>query len=249
MKGRVYPALLRLYPAGHPRDEMLDVLFEAGRPMRREVVPLALGGLRARFGSDQPLAVKWLYAARAAALMLLVIQLVGTAIEIATGRPASTVLILSLTAAALAAVAVGAGWRVPAPLLAAAAFGLGAADLGDPRAVTACGLAAVLLAVPGPRTPVRSPLPPLLALAATMPSALAGWPLLLIAAAVVVWAAVDERLVLAVGLTLAVSVVQAVAYLPGNDPVLVLGLAASRLALVVVPLALGAGLALRRSRV
>jgi hypothetical protein len=35
-----YARLLRLYPADHPRDEMLDVLLTSGRPCRREVLPL-----------------------------------------------------------------------------------------------------------------------------------------------------------------------------------------------------------------
>ena len=51
---------------------MLDVLEQNRRAWYREVPPLLFGAVRARTGAGQPASLRWLYAARAAALMLLV---------------------------------------------------------------------------------------------------------------------------------------------------------------------------------
>ena len=249
MSERAYAALLRLYPAGHPRDEMLGVLLEADRPMWREVGPLVLGGLRARSGGDQSIAVKWLYAARAAALMLLVVSALIPVRDVATGWLTLTAAqVLVWIAAGLAVVAVVAGLRVPAAALALITFVLSASAGGDWRAVVGYSLAAALLVIPGPRTPVHSPLPLLLALAAMSGDPVVTSPFLTLAVVVLVWTVVDERLALAVGLALCTVLVQAVPELPGDARGLLI-VAAWRLGPVVFFLALGTALAIRRARV
>ncbi|WP_249999872.1 hypothetical protein [Actinoplanes sp. M2I2] len=247
MSERVYAALLRLYPAGHPRDEMLDVLLTAGRPMGRELPALVLGGLRARAGGDQPLRVRWLYAARAAALLLLIFSAVSTGRQVASGwLPLSTAQTLVWAAVVLAAGAIVAGWRVPAALSAFAAFVLAAANGTDWRAVTGYSLAAVLLLLPGPRTPVRNPA--LLALPLLPIDAVAlGTPALWwVGLAVLLWAAVDERVALAVGLAFCAAFLQAVADLPGADARGVFLLAVTRVGFVAVFLVVGGLVARRR---
>jgi hypothetical protein len=202
-----YGRLLRLYPAGHPRDEMLDVLLAGGRPFHREVVPLVLGGLRARSGGHQSLALRWLYAARAAALMLLVVDTLAQIPP--SGLPARGSLAAEWIAAALAAVAVAAGMRRPAVAFALVAFVMAAIDDVSWQYVSGYSLAFVLLLIPGPRTPVASPIPWVLALLASLdptPTLL----LLLALAGVALWAAVDERILMAIGLALGALLIQVI---------------------------------------
>ncbi|GAA1376899.1 hypothetical protein [Catellatospora chokoriensis] len=78
---RRYERLLRLYPKAyrdHRGAEMLGTLLDAaeagqGRPPRREIAALMLGGLRARVGAATglPVGQAWLSAVRVAALLLL----------------------------------------------------------------------------------------------------------------------------------------------------------------------------------
>src|ERR1700712_3765832 len=60
--GRAYRRLIRAYPRGPRRDELLDTLLEAAppdrrRPTRRESVNLIRHGLRARLGYPRGRAV------------------------------------------------------------------------------------------------------------------------------------------------------------------------------------------------
>ncbi|MCO8274538.1 hypothetical protein M1L60_28465 [Actinoplanes sp. TRM 88003] len=246
MNERAYEVLLRLYPAGHPRDEMLDVLLTARRPMWREVPALVVGALRARTGNDH----RWLYAARAAALLLLIHSAVGSAREVeATWLPLSTMQILVWVAVALAVGAIIAGWRVPAALAGVAAFAISAADGVDWRSVTAYSLAAVLLIIPGPSTPVRNPILLALALVPLDAVALGTAPSWLIGLGVLLWAVVDERVALAVGLAFCVAFLQVIADLPGSDARGVLILTGSRVGFVAAFLLVGAWVARRRVRV
>ena len=250
MSQRLYEVLLRLYPVAHPRDEMLDVLLTAGRPAWHEIPSLVLGGLRARCGGDQPLAVRWLYAARAAALLLLIFSAVGSAREVAsTWLPLSTMQILVWVAVALAVVSIIAGWRVPAAVAGFATFAISAADGVDWRAVTAYSLAAVLLLIPGPPTPVRNPILLVLPLVPLDAVALGTEPLYLLGLAVLAWAVVDERVALAVGLAFCVAFLQVVADLPGADARGVLILTGSRIGYVAAFLIVGAWVARRRASV
>lgn len=243
-----YARLLRLYPPGHPRDEMLDVLLAAGRPAHREIVPLVLGALRARSGGDQPLTVRWLYAARAAALMLLVATAVGSVHDAAAGwLPVTTSVVLVWIAVTVAVLAVLAGLRAPAAAGALTAFVVVASAASDWRAGTGYALAAALLLIPGPGTRVLNPLP--LLLAAAVPWTDRADILLALVAAALLWAVVDERLLLALGLASCVGVIQTLGYAAAMDDVrAVLAVVAVRLGPVAVFLAVGGGLALRRVR-
>jgi hypothetical protein len=228
---------------------MLDVLLAADRPMRRELPALVFGGLRARNGGHQTVSQKWLWAIRAAALVLVVISALGRAQDIAAGwSPLTATQIFQWVAAALAVTAVMAGRRLPAPIFALTAFVLGVVGAaGDWRAATGYALATALLLIPGSRTAVHSPVPLLLAIAAAFTVSTVTW--ILLAAAVVVWAVVDERIVIAIGLTLGAPVVQAIAYLPGNETRAILSLAGGELGYVGVLVGLGTLIAVRRARV
>jgi hypothetical protein len=247
-----YARLLRLYPADHPRDEMLDVLLTSGRPFRREVLPLVLGGLRARSGGGQSLAVRWRYAARAAALMLLIASAAGQMSDaLSTGPPVTSWWIVTWSAAAFAFVAVLLGFRLPGFVLALTAFLTGAVNAGDWRSATGYALAATLLLIPGPRTPVVNPLLPVVALAAALAGRELPTELLyLVLVAVLLWSAVvDERILLAVGIALSVGAIQLLGYASaGTDPRIFL-LAASRLLIPAILLTAGAFIAVRRARV
>ena len=248
MKELWYARLLRLYPADHPRDEMLDVLLAADRPLRREIPALVFGGLRARNGGHQTVSQKWLWAIRAAALVLLVISTVGPAQDIETGwSPLTTTQIFQWVAAAFAVTAVMLGRRLPAPIFALAAFVLGVVGADDWRAATGYALATALLLIPGRRTPIHSPVPLLLAISAALTVSAVTW--ILLAAAVLVWAIVDERIVIAIGLTLVAPVVQAIAYLPDNEIRLLLSVAGGELGYVGVLVGIGTVIAVRRARV
>jgi hypothetical protein len=231
---------------------MLDVLLTSGRPFRREMLPLVLGGLRARSGSGQPLIVRWRYAARAAALMLLIASFAGQMSDApAAGVPVTSGWMVTWSLAACASVAVVLGFRLPGFAFALTAFLTVAADTGDWHSGTGYALAAVLLLIPGPRTPVLNPLLPVVALAAV----LAGRQLppevtYLVLIAVLLWSVVvDERILLAVGIALSAGTIQLVSYaITGDDPRIFL-LAASRLLTPALFLAAGAVIAERRARV
>lgn len=246
-----YARLLRLYPADHPRDEMLDVLLTSRRPWRREVLPLVLGGLRARSAGNQSLAVRWRYAARAAALMLLVASAASQMSDANTGMPVTSWWIVAWSAAALASVAVLLGLRLPGFILVLTAFLTVAANADDWRAGTGYALAAMLLMIPGPRTPVVNPLLPVVALTAVLAGRELPIELLyLVLIAVLAWSVVvDERILLAIGIALSIGAVQHVAYATsGNDPRMYL-IAASRLLVPAIFLTMGAMIAARRTRV
>jgi hypothetical protein len=251
-----YGRLLRLYPAGHPRDEMLDVLLASGAPVHREVVPLVLGGLRARCGGDQSPRVRWLYAARAAALMLLV---VATLTQVPPRiLPGNGSLATAWIAAAVAAVAVTAGTRRPAAVFASVAFVVSAVDDVSWSYVGGYLVACALLLIPGPRTPVASPLPWALALLCSA-DAVPQWFFLAALAGTALWAAVaDERILIAIGLALCATVpglvddLVSILSLPDFDDHLMRRarqIVILAVLLPTVPLAFGAVIARRRSRV
>lgn len=202
--------MVRLYPPDHPRDEMLGVLEERHRPWHREVPALLLGALRARTGGGHPATLRWLYAARAAALMLLVAGAVAPVQDLRYGVVLRSGLMdATWVCAGLAALAVVAGFRLVAFAFAASALVLAGTDLTSIPAIACYTVAAVLLLLPGPRLPVRNPLPVLLALAWS-----AGYPLpegvqLALIVALALWTVVDERVLLAAGLALAAGLITA----------------------------------------
>ncbi|MEV6344835.1 hypothetical protein [Actinoplanes sp. NPDC051851] len=198
-----YDLLVRLYPAGHPRDEMLGVLEESGRPWHTEAPSLIVGGLRARTGAGQPVTRRWLYAARAAALMLLTASATAPLPDLRYGTVLlSTLMIATWVCAGLAAAAVVFGARLPAFALATSALVLCATDQSSVPAVAGYTLAAVLLLLPGTPSPVRNPLPILLGLAWSADYLLPGWLQNALLAAVLLWTLIDERVLLAAGLAL-----------------------------------------------
>jgi hypothetical protein len=236
-----YARLLRLYPAGHPRDEMLGVLLESGRPVHREALPLVLGALRARSGGDQSLAARWLYAARAAALILLVWEAIGN------GDGLNKVA-LAPWAAVAAALLVVAGARRPAFGFALTAFIADLVTADHWTFVTGLGLAAVLLAIPGPRTPVANPL--MVALAVAIPLGGPSWLPLGVLLAYALWAVVDERLLLAFGFVLSEQIFGFVsAAMAGIADGEIWRFAMYRLLIPAVCVAAGAVIAARRARV
>jgi len=250
-----FARLLRLYPADHPRDEMLDVLLAGGAPVRREALPLVLGGLRARCGGHQPPRERWLYAARAAALMLLLLSALQ---PVPDKLPSHGWPLAAWIAAMLAAVAVTVGGRRPAVVLAVAAFALTTVDGSVRSAVVDYSLICVLLLIPGPRTPVASPIPWALALLGTSGDA-PTWLFFVVLAGVVVWAVVvDERILTAVGLALLIVLIEGIDHLTlllstpgvgGEAPDLIQRTMLPGIALPAVPLAVGALIALRRNSV
>jgi hypothetical protein len=236
-----YARLLRLYPAGHPRDEMLGVLLESGRPVHREVLPLVFGALRARSGGDQSLAVRWLYAARAAALILLVWEAIGNGDGLSEVAPAPW-------AAVAAALLVVAGARRPALGFALTAFIAGLVTADHWTFVTGLGLAAALLAIPGPRTPVANPL--LVALAVAIPVGDPPWLPIVVLFAFALWAVVDERLLLAFGFVLSDQIFGFVsAAMAGIADGEIWRYAVQRLLIPAACVAVGAAIAASRARV
>jgi hypothetical protein len=233
-----YDRLLRLYPTA-VRDEMLEVLAENGRPARHEVVPLLVGGLRARCGGHRSLAGRWLYACRAAAVMLLVYS----------AAPYLSALerfpVLAATGLAVAAVMIGRA-RVAAALALAALVLAHYPSAGAD--INGFVLAVVLLLIPGRPTAVRSPLPILVPLAAASgPS----WLIFAALAVVVLWSVIDELILLALGMafsTVAVSTAQRLTY-SQNDPWLLLDVIARQAGIIAIFLTVGGLLAWHRARV
>jgi hypothetical protein len=207
-----YAVMVALYPPGYPRDEMLGVLEENGRPWLREAPALLLGAARARTGADHPPRRRWLYAARAAALMLLVAGSLAPVIDLHYGVQLRTGLTVSTwVCAGLAAAAVVGGVRLWAFGPAAAALALSSIDEISTTAIAAYAVAAVLLLIPGRPLPVRNPLPILLALAWSADYTAPAWVQPALVAALLLWTLVDERPLLAVGLALSAGLITATA--------------------------------------
>ena len=240
-----YAVLVRLYPADHPRDEMLGVLAEGGRSWYREAPALVLGALRARTAAGRRVC----YAARAAALMLLVASAAAPWLDLRYGVQLRTGLtVATWVCAGLAAVAVVAGVRLVAFGLSAAALVLSGLDQTSIPAIGGFTLATVLLLVPGGRLPVRNPLPVLLALAWAADYALPGWVGAALLAALALWTLIDERILLAAGLALFAGLITAAAEVAEtSDTRGLLIMAAWRLGLPSVLVAVGAVLVHRRA--
>jgi hypothetical protein len=248
---RVYRALLRLYPTDHPRDEMLDVLLTAGRPMRRELPALVLGGLRARFSDQDPSRVRWQAALRTAALMLLIAGALAPLNDINYGvHLTSTRTIATWVCAGLAALGVVLGLRLPALALAVAALLLSGTDQISVPATSAFAVAAVFLLFPGPHRPVLNPLAVLLPLAWAADHHLPGDVQLALMLALVLWTVIDERVLLASGLALSAGLIVATVEVTEIDDMRgLLILAAWRILLPAVVVAVAAFLLHRRTTV
>jgi hypothetical protein len=138
-------AMLRMYPSDRPRDEMLGVLEENGRAWYREAPPLLFGALRARTGAGQPASLRWLYAARAAALMLLVASATAPVLDLRYGvQLVTNLMIATWVCAGLAAAAVVLGVRLAALCLATACLVLSGTDQTSIPAIAGYALAAGL---------------------------------------------------------------------------------------------------------
>lgn len=246
-----YELMLRLYPDGHPRDEMLGVLEEGGRPWRREAPSLLFGALRARAGGGHPPRLRWLYAARAAALMLLVAAATAPVLDLYYSQQLSTNLtIATWVCAGLAVVAVAFGGRVWALAMASAALAVSAADQISIPAIAGYALATALLLIPGPSLPVRNPLPILLALAWGADYTLPEGVRLALVAAVLLWTVIDERILLATGLALLAGVIVATGQVTEvGDARGLLLMAALRLGLPAALLAIAGTLTHRRAKI
>jgi len=241
-----YAALVGLYPPTYPRDEMLGVLEEQGRPWHREAPSLILGAVRARSGADHSAGRRWLYAARAAALMLLVVGALAPAIDLHYGVQLRTgTTIATWVCAGLAAVAVVAGPRLAAFGLAAAALVLSSIDEISMAAIGAYALAAALLAIPGRPLPVRNPLPVLLALVWSADYTAPAWVQPLLVAALLLWTLIDERILLAVGLALPAGLITAAGEMPDGHRLLMVALL--RLAVPIAVVAVAAAIVHRRA--
>ncbi|MBU2663329.1 hypothetical protein KOI35_07380 [Actinoplanes bogorensis] len=248
---KTYRTLLRLYPADHPRDEMLDVLLTAGRPMRRELPALVLGGLRARLSDQDPSRVRWQAALRTAALMLLIAGAVAPLNDLYYGTQLrSNLTIATWIVAGLASVAVMIGYRLPALGLAVAALLLSGTDQISIPATSAFAVAAVFLLVPGPRRPVLHPLAILLPLAWAGDYHLPAGVQLALVVALALWTVVDERLLLATGLALSAGLIVATVEVAEIDDTRgLLILAAWRIGLPAALVAVAALLLRRRATV
>ncbi|WP_433305920.1 hypothetical protein ACQP2F_19380 [Actinoplanes sp. CA-030573] len=246
-----YALMLRLYPDGHPRDEMLGVLEEGGRAWYREAPSLLAGALRARTGGDHPARLRWLYAARAAALMLLVAAALAPVLDLYYSQQLATNrTIATWVCAGLAVVAVAFGGRVWALGLAASALVLSAADQISMPAIAGYALATALLLIPGRSLPVRNPLPILLALAWAADYTLPEGVWLALIAAVLLWTVIDERILLATGLALLAGVIVATGQVTeAGDARGLLLMAALRLGLPAALLAFAGTLTYRRARI
>jgi hypothetical protein len=245
-----YGLIVRLYPDGHPRDEMLGVIEEVGRPWFREVPALVVGGLRARSGSGQTAGLRWIYAARAAALMLLVAGALAPVLDLRYGVQLHTDLtVATWVCAGLAAAAIVGGVRLWAFGLAVAALALSSIDGISTAAVGEYTLAAVLLLVPGRPLPVRNPLPILLALAWSADYTAPAWVQPALLAALLLWTVIDERILLAAGLALLAGLTTAVVEAGEIDDARgLIILAALRVGLPVAVLCAAAAITRHRTR-
>ena len=248
---RTYERLLHLYPADYPRDEMLGVLLANGRPRFREVPALVLGGLRARAGGGLSLLGRWRYSARAAALILLVVAALAPVEDLRWGTQLRTSwTVATWVCAGLAAAALVFGARLVAFVATVAALGLSATDEISTSAVAGFTLAALLLMIPGPATPVRNPLLALLAVAASLSLNVPEAAELALVLAVLLWTVVDERILLACGLAFCVNLFEGATMLTFRS-----GTDASPISFALwlgVPaalIAIGGGLAWRRSKI
>jgi hypothetical protein len=246
---RAYALLVRLYPADHPRDEMLGVLEENGRSWPREAPSLLLGAARARTGAGDPVGWRWLYAARAAALMLLIAGALAPVLDLHYGVQLRTDLtVATWICAGLAAAAVVAGVRLVAFGLAAAALVLSTLDEISPAAIAAYALAAALLVIPGRPRPVRNPLPILLAVAWSADYTAPAWVPPALLAVLLAWTLIDERVLLAVGLALPAGLITAAAEVGDvADARGLLIMAALRLGVPIVLIAVAGTIAHRRA--
>jgi hypothetical protein len=246
-----YALLLRAYPADHPRDEMLGVLEENSRPWWREAPALIVGALRARSGGNQSVPERWLYAARAAALMLLVASALAPVDDLHWGTELLTRLtIVTWICAGLAAAWVVVGARWPAFALSLAALAASATDEISMTAVAGYALAAVLLLLPGRPMPVANPLPALLAVAFALDLIVPEQAESMLLAALLLWTLIDERILLAAGLALFAGLITAVsAVTEVTDMRGLLIFAAWRIGLPALLVALAAVLTHRRAKV
>jgi hypothetical protein len=243
-----YALLLRLYPADYPRDEMLGVLVAGGRPFHRELLPLILGGLRARADGGQSLRMKWLHAVRVAALLLLVATAGDPLPRVIDGAASPAPVVVTWVAAGLTIIAIIVGWRRPALAFALVAFVAASTSTDTWHTSVEYAIPAALLLIPGPRTPVAAALPLTVGIIAAMPGPV--WLMLALLLVLVLWSLVDERILIAVGIMIGTGIVQLAYHLSlGVDPQIM----QSRLAFyALVPTgltALGAVLALRRTRI
>lgn len=245
-----YALMVGLYPAGYPHDEMLGVLEENGRPWHREAPSLLLGAARARTGAGHPVGLRWLYAARAAALMLLVAGALTPVLDLYYGVQLRTGLtVVTWVCAGLAAAAVVGGVRLWAFGLTAAALVLSTIDEISTAAVAAYALAAVLLLLPGRPLPVRNPLPILLALTWSADYTAPVWVQPAVLAVLLLWTLIDERILLAVGLALLAGLITATAQVADvADGRGLLIMAALRLGLPIALVGVAATITHRRAR-
>ncbi|MEV4349218.1 hypothetical protein AB0J83_32580 [Actinoplanes sp. NPDC049596] len=245
-----YEVLVRLYPADQPRDEMLGVLEENARPWPYEAPALLLGALRARTGGSHPPRLRWLYATRAAALILLVAGATAPVLDLRYGIVLlNDLMIATWICAGLAATAVMLGARLPALGLSLSALLLSGTDLTSVTAIAAYTLAAVLLLIPGPSLPVRNPLPIALAVVWAVDYTLPAWVQSALLLALLAWTFIDERILLATGLALLAGLVAVTDdVVTANDPRSLLILAGWRLGLPAALVAVGALLTHRRAQ-
>ena len=182
--------------------------------------------------------MRWVYAARAGALILLVWDAIGN------GDGLSKMALVPLAATLL----VVAGVRRPAFGFALTAFVTALVTADHWTSVTGLGLAAALLAIPGPRTPVANPL--IIALAVAIPLGGPSWLPLGVLFAYALWAVVDERLLLAVGFALSQQIFGFVSVaMAGIADGEIWRFAVYRLVLPAACVAAGAVIAARRARV
>jgi hypothetical protein len=243
-----YARLLRLYPAGYPRDEMLGVLLAGGRPFHRELPALVLGGLRARAGGGQSLGVRWLHAVRVAALFLLVANAGDPLVRVIDGAASPIPVVVTSIATGLAIIAIIVGWRRPACAFAVVAFLAASMSTGSWYTDLGYMIPVVLLLIPGPRTPVAAPLALTVAVVLEPPGP--AWLMLALLFVLVLWSLIDERILIAIGIMIGTGTIELAHHLSlGVDPQVI----QSRLAFyVLIPAALlgiGAVLARRRTRI
>ncbi|MFF5076111.1 hypothetical protein ACFY36_03605 [Actinoplanes sp. NPDC000266] len=243
-----YEAMVRLYPSDHPRDEMLGVLEESGRRWHREAPALLLGALRARSGGGHPAGLRWLYATRAAALMLLVAGATAPVLDLRYGVVLlNSLMVATWICAGLAAAAVMLGARVPALGLSLSALLLSGTDQTSTAAIAAYTLASVLLLIPGRPLAVRNPLPILLAIAWAVDYTMPPWSQSALMIALLLWTLIDERILLAAGLALSAGLITATEEVAAaSDPRSLMIVAAWRVGVPAALIVAGAALIHRR---
>ncbi|MEV4640809.1 hypothetical protein AB0J80_26060 [Actinoplanes sp. NPDC049548] len=250
---RRYARLLRLYPADYRRArgaEVLETLMEsADGTSPREVVALVLGALRVRAGRvhRQSLRQSWPAAARAGVLMLLVSAVANAVVRLTMLNA------LQVIALGPAVIALFAAWRAYHRLAAASAavaFGLTMTGPGF-GIFWHLPLAVVLLLTMRRHKHVPvfgllryAPLAPLLLVATDhglgrfLPD-ISGWlnfgMLVALTTAGLLWAVVDERVTMALGLMLLSGLLIQLGFVVGLRGVQSLGPAALSLAVAALP--------------